>query len=213
MTALGAKPNHGFFNCQHPAPGNRRARIPARCRATPSPNAIAFAHARTRYAQASVPSKQNIFFSAVSCFTRETSADPVRHRRRHRRHPGTHRQAMNGSLNFFVRHGRFSAPHNPDCAKLRSLVGAVDSRRRTSEPPSTHRADGIARMRAMRPARMIAAVAPAASGHGRTRRRPTNGTSRAVHPASCIRKRRSRPRFLGRLPDAPGIGAMSRCDQ
>ena len=22
MSALGAKPNHGFFNCQHPAPGN-----------------------------------------------------------------------------------------------------------------------------------------------------------------------------------------------
>jgi hypothetical protein len=213
MTALGAKPNHGFFNCQHPAPGNPRARIPARCRAVPSSHAAAFARARMRCAQASVPSKQNIFFSAVSCFTRETSADAVRHRGRERRHPGAHRQAMNGSLNFFVRHGRFSAPHNPDCAKLRSLVGAVDSRRHTSEPPSTHRADGIARLRAMRPTRVIAAVAVAASDHGRMRRRPTNGMSHAVHPATGIRKRRSRPRFRGRLPDAPGIGAMSRCDQ
>ncbi|MBX3712472.1 MAG: hypothetical protein KF800_10965 [Lysobacter sp.] len=62
---------------------------------------------------------------------------------------------MNGSLNFFVRHGRFSAPHNPDCAKLRKPFAAVDGRRRSSEPPSMHRADGIARARTTRSMRAI----------------------------------------------------------
>jgi hypothetical protein len=213
MTALGAKPNHGFFNCQHPAPGNPRARIPARCRAAPSSHAAAFAHARMRCAQASVPSKQNIFFSAVSCFTRETSADAVRHRHRHRRHPGTRRQAMNGSLNFFVRHGRFSAPHNPDCAKLRSLVGAVDGRRRASETSSTHRADGVAR------------ASDATAAHDRCGRtggiRPwsdatTTDERHVARRASCKQHPETKkpPTFPWTASGyAPGIGAMSRGDQ
>lgn len=135
MTTLGAKPNHGFFNCQHPAPRNPHDRARRARRSRPAARACAYRHGCRRRAQASVPWNQNIFFSAVSCFTRETSVRCRRLRHRRGRHPGVRRNGSERQLHFFSSSGRFSAPHNPDCAKLRKPIGGV--RRRSTHAGAT----------------------------------------------------------------------------
>lgn len=214
MTALGAKPNHGFFNCQHPAPGNPRARIPSPRRVAPPTLAIERKHGRARRTQASVPSNQNIFFSAVSCFTRETSSRKRHLRRPREGRPATHRPGDERCPDFFSSSGRFSALHNPDCAKLRKSFGAA---RRFSTRAGTT----ATRMRGHRCRHWRTHARRAIDARHRTCRRPcrpradapTTDERHASRNATGIRKRRSRPRFRGRLPDAPGLarcrGAIS----
>ena len=224
MTALGAKPNHGFFNCQHPATGNSRARMRGPRRARPATRARACRHGCARRAQACVPSNQNIFFSAVSCFTRETSARRRRLRRRRCGHPGTRWNGGERQPSFFSSSGRFSASHNPDCAKLRSPLG-IERRRSTHVGATTTRIfgrrigcgrrhprgamralDASDRRHADTTQPTVSATASATTstmiGAPRRHRRPTNGRRR---DARGLRKRRSRPRSRGRLPDVPGL--------
>lgn len=224
MTTLGAKPNHGFFNCQHPAPGNPRARARCSRRTRPAARACAYRCGCARRAQASVPSDQNIFFSAVSCFTRETSTHCRRLRRRRGGHPGTRRNGGERRLHFFSSGGRFSAPHNPDCAKLRKPIDGV-RRRSTHAGATTTRILGrpIGACGGIRDARSMHATIGMVSAYRRPHRQPRRRSvargddhrrrssaasatdeRHDARGASACRKRRSRPRSRGRLPDAPG---------
>ncbi len=233
MTTLGAKPNHGFFNCQHPATGNSRA--PVRCarRSRPAARACAYRHGCGRRAQASVPWNQNIFFSAVSCFTRETSVRCRRLRHRRDRHPGVRWNGSERQLHFFSSGGRFSAPHNPDCAKLRKPIGGV--RRRSTRAGATttrilgRRIGATGGIREARSKRAMIGISSPCRFRADVRipnriddrryvsvlrvggawwRSPAGSATderHDAHDASACRKRRSRPRSRGRLPDAPGL--------
>ena len=217
MSALGAKPNHGFFNCQHPAPGNPCTNILSSRRVASLTLARERGHGRPRRKQPSVPSNQNIFFSAVSCSTRETFASTRRPGRHLARHPGMHRSSDERESDFFSSSGRFSAPHNPDCAKLRKPFGAKRRRSTRAGTTSTRTRRWRCRHRRMHSRAAIDARDRNPPGSMTTISTATGciDDRRTAHSRTDagIRKRKSRPRFHGRLPSAPGPGAMSRCDQ
>jgi hypothetical protein len=119
-----AKPNHGFFHCQHPArkkiarhgeKARRRCCRGCRCR-----------HAGT-HARKPLPSacrKQNIFFSAVfflPAFARQHQAGARGQRRAAFR---LHLQAGERIVFDLCSQVRISAPQPPDCAKVRELPDA-----------------------------------------------------------------------------------------
>lgn len=236
MTTLGAKPNHGFFNCQHPAPGNPRERVRCSRRTRPAARACAYRHACARRAHASVPSDQNIFFSAVSCFTRETSTEEHSRRGRHGGHAGARRNGGERRLHFFSSSGRFSAPHNPDCAKLREPFGGV-RRRSTHAGATTTRMFGqrtgrrIGTTGDLRDARSMHAMigmaspcrhrvatfaSPTASTIGGAQRRSSAASATDErHDARRIRlpETKKPPAFPRTASGCARSGAMSRCDQ
>ena len=125
MTTLGAKPNHAFFNCQHPAP-KKNAR---RCSGAPCARRESRRDRLHRVHARSPPTparqKRNVVFKVVLSARlcdrsrRKVSRAPLRTTRR-RQSPKDKRIA---SEIFPSR--RFFAPHKPDCADLRELEKAI----------------------------------------------------------------------------------------
>ena len=121
MTTLGAKPNHAFFHCQHPARKKitRRTSAPRRTRRRSSRAPLSMTCSRRT--RRSARAKKNIFFPAVlfaACDTHRVSTpigddgDDA--------HP-THVPASERSAFVLSSNGRFFVSHNPDCAKVREL--------------------------------------------------------------------------------------------
>ncbi len=124
MATLGAKPNHAFFHCQHPA----RKKISARASAPPharrrSPRAPRL-HACARRARPSTCAKQNIFFPALffarcAAHPRSTTATRGCDDAHPERIPTSERRAFGVASS-----GRFFALRQADCAKVRELFDA-----------------------------------------------------------------------------------------
>lgn len=146
MATLGAKPNHAFFHCQHPARKKipRRTSAPRRThrRSSRAPLSITCARRTRRSAR----TKKNIFFPAVlfaACDARRVYA-PIGDDGGDA-HP-THVPASERSAFVLSSNGRFFVSHNPDCAKVRELFDTF----RGAE--ATHRTcrDGVERWIATR---------------------------------------------------------------
>lgn len=182
-----------------------------------STRAIARTRWRMPHMQSSVPLKQNIFFSAVSCFTRETSANTLRRQQHLRTRPALRRDGDERWQQIFSSSGRFSALHNPECAKLRERFGIA--RWRSTCPGTTSMGTSWRRCRHRRRHSRRAIDAhdrtPSATDEdrfdcNRMYRRPTNG-------ASAHRFRRAEtkkpPAFPRTASWCARRGAMSRRDQ
>lgn len=208
MTTLGAKPNHAFFNCQHPAP-KKNAR---RCSGTPCARRES-RRDRLRRARARSPStpsrqKRNVVFkvvlSAKLCGRshRESSRAPLRTTRR-RQSPKDKRIA---SEIFPSR--RFFAPHKPDCADLRELEKAI----RTIRDASRARRNSVDDIHAGAFHRIEAGCDPLA---WRSRRcvESSNRTDLRVAErggGTPRGQRKSRPRSRGRLRQSLSACPMTR---
>lgn len=124
MATLGAKPNHAFFHCQHPA----RKKIAARASALPCARRrsrrASRPHACARRARPSPRAKQNVFFPALffaRCAARpgSTTAAGRCDDAHAKRIPASERRAFGVASS-----GRFFALRQADCAKVRELFDA-----------------------------------------------------------------------------------------
>lgn len=124
MATLGAKPNHAFFHCQHPA----RKKIASRASALPCARRrsrrASRPHACARRARPSARAKQNVFFPALffaRCAARPGSTTAAgRCGDAHaKRIPASERRAFGVASS-----GRFFALRQADCAKVRELFDA-----------------------------------------------------------------------------------------
>lgn len=124
MATLGAKPNHAFFHCQHPA----RKKIPLHTSTTLLTNRRSTRSPRSDNAYSAHPpidaKKKNIFFPAVLfavCGARRVSAPAGG--TGSDAHPA---QVPASERSAFVisSKGRFSVSRKPDCAKVRELFDA-----------------------------------------------------------------------------------------
>lgn len=124
MATLGAKPNHAFFHCQHPAQKKISARASAQPRARRRSPRVSRLHASARRARTSTCAKQNIFFPVLffaRCVAHPGSTTATRGC--DDAHP---ERIPTGERNAFgvAPSGRFFALRQADCAKVRELFDA-----------------------------------------------------------------------------------------
>ncbi len=196
MTTLGAKPNHAFFNCQHPS-RKKSARRPSNApRSGREIRRTRLPGDRARSQLASACRKRNVVFKVVlstsHCARRGCgpSRAPLATTQRRQR-PKDKR--IDPEI-FPTR--LFFAPHKPDCADLRELQKAL----RAIRGAFRARRNDVDDMRADAFTRIEAAIDPRASCAPRCVEQ-TIRDSRARRKTILAPRgqRKSRPRSRGRL--------------
>lgn len=125
MTTLGAKPNHAFFNCQHPSRKKSERRPSNAPRSGREIRRTRLSGGRTRLQPVSARRKRNVAFkvvlSASHCARRGCGPLQVAHEATRWR-----QRAKDKRIDSETFPGRlFFAPHKPDCADLRELQKAI----------------------------------------------------------------------------------------
>ncbi len=125
MTTLGAKPNHAFFHCQHPAQKKTCGAPSSALRSRRESHHACLRRLHARSTPAFAGSKRNVVFKVV-LFARLHARDgrvPPRAalRAMRRRHP----QKDKRIVSEIFPDSRFFALHKPDCADLRELQKAI----------------------------------------------------------------------------------------
>lgn len=145
MTTLGAKPNHAFFNCQHPSrKKSERSPSNAPCsRREMRRNRLRRRHARSRSACAC--RKRNIVFKVVLSWSHQARKGCVLSRAALNRRAGGSDRRINGSIRRFFRTGFFSRRTSRIariCANSKTRYAPSATRRvRTGMVSMTIRAD------------------------------------------------------------------------
>lgn len=189
QATLGAKPNHGFFHCQHPDAKKIARRFACAPRAVHRGARMRRAPPHARMPHARDAAKRNIFFSAVLSHAPARRHPKTARRRRAPAHPQARMKAGESASFDVRRNGPDFASHKPECAELREQCAASDGAIGPAGSAMRTRSTCDRRMRdALADAAIVASHGIDAHGDGQEKSRPRWRT------ASRCRRRGGAPR-------------------